>query len=165
MKIISIDLLNFRQYQNAHIDFSCNPERNVTIVMGNGGVGKTAFTQAFYWCFYGETSFDDKLLLNTDMAAKMCDGESMQTVVQINVEYGDKIYEIERTEWYEKNGDSVDYKYSKMNDRNELCIYMGLTHEKIVGYEAEQLVDRMLPSGSLLFFRWRKDAEYVRCII
>ena len=55
---------NFRQFINEKIDFSTDPERNVTLIIGENGTGKTTFAQAFFWCLYGETDFTDKIMLN-----------------------------------------------------------------------------------------------------
>ena len=39
---------------------STDNDRNVTIIMGDNGTGKTSLAQVFTWCLYGETSFEDK---------------------------------------------------------------------------------------------------------
>lgn len=64
MLIESIKLQNFRQFQNEFISFADGSDgKNVTIILGENGSGKTTFAQAFFWCMYGETSFLDKKLL------------------------------------------------------------------------------------------------------
>lgn len=55
MLLQSIELQNFRQFINEKIDFSTDPERNVTLIIGENGTGKTTFAQAFFWCLYGES--------------------------------------------------------------------------------------------------------------
>lgn len=47
MLLQSIELQNFRQFINEKIDFSTDPERNVTLIIGENGTGKTTFAQAF----------------------------------------------------------------------------------------------------------------------
>ena len=64
MLLQSIELQNFRQFINEKIDFSTDPERNVTLIIGENGTGKTTFAQAFFWCLYGETDFTNKTMLN-----------------------------------------------------------------------------------------------------
>ena len=71
MLLKSIKLENFRQFVNEQIDFSTDPDRNVTFIIGENGTGKTTFAQAFFWCFYGETSFADKVMLNRTISEKM----------------------------------------------------------------------------------------------
>lgn len=48
MLLQSIELQNFRQFINEKIDFSTDPERNVTLIIGENGTGKTTFAQAFF---------------------------------------------------------------------------------------------------------------------
>ena len=36
------------------IEFSCDAEKNVTVVMGDNTFGKTTLAQAFRWGLYGE---------------------------------------------------------------------------------------------------------------
>ena len=59
MLIQSIKLENFRQFKGKQkIEFSCDKNKNVTIVMGENGAGKTTLEQAFLWCLYGVTEFN-----------------------------------------------------------------------------------------------------------
>lgn len=64
MLLESIKLENFRQFRNESIDFAQGQDgKNVTIIIGENGTGKTTFAQAFFWCMYGETEFSDKICL------------------------------------------------------------------------------------------------------
>ena len=58
MLIQSLKMKNFRQFKGiTEIKFSCNPQQNVTIILGNNTFGKTTLLQAFNWCFYGKAAF------------------------------------------------------------------------------------------------------------
>lgn len=49
MLIESIKLQNFRQFQNEFISFADGSDgKNVTIILGENGSGKTTFAQAFF---------------------------------------------------------------------------------------------------------------------
>ena len=53
MLIKSLKMQNFRQFKGiTAVDFSCDPEQNVTIILGDNTFGKTTLLQAFNWCFY-----------------------------------------------------------------------------------------------------------------
>lgn len=52
-KISSLEIENFRQYRNADIKFSCDPEKTFTILRGANGAGKTNIMNAITWCLYG----------------------------------------------------------------------------------------------------------------
>ena len=75
MLLKSIKLENFRQFRNESIDFAQGEGgKNVTIIIGENGTGKTTFAQAFFWCLYGETEFSDKIILNKLVATDMTPG-------------------------------------------------------------------------------------------
>ena len=49
MLLQSIKLVNFRQFRNESIDFAGGADgKNVTIIIGENGTGKTTFAQAFF---------------------------------------------------------------------------------------------------------------------
>lgn len=55
MTIREIELNNFRIYQGKNkIDLSPNGDRNLIIVSGNNGFGKTTFLMSLVWCLYGK---------------------------------------------------------------------------------------------------------------
>ena len=55
MIIKSIELYNFRIYRGVNkIDLAPNGERNIIIVSGNNGYGKTTFLMSLVWCLYGK---------------------------------------------------------------------------------------------------------------
>lgn len=54
MIIKSIELNNFRIYKGVNrIDFTPNDDRNIVIISGNNGFGKTTFLMSLVWCLYG----------------------------------------------------------------------------------------------------------------
>lgn len=102
MLLQTIELQNFRQFVNEKIDFSTDPERNVTLIIGENGTGKTTFAQAFFWCFYGETDFNDKIILNRSVIEKMTPDQKETVRVAIRLTHGSAEYEIIRTQEYKK---------------------------------------------------------------
>lgn len=55
MKISKIVLDNFRQYYgNISVDLETDGNKNIVIVGGKNGYGKTNFLLSIVWCFYGE---------------------------------------------------------------------------------------------------------------
>ena len=94
MLLKSIELENFRQFVNEKIDFSTDPNQNVTLIIGDNGTGKTTFEQAFFWCFYGETSFSDKNLLNKTVSEGMTPNQIKTVKVKLKLRHGSANYEI-----------------------------------------------------------------------
>ena len=83
MLLQSIKLVNFRQFLNEEIAFASGKDgKNVTIILGENGTGKTTFAQAFFWCLYGETEFSDKMILNRLVANKLLSGQSAKVSVE-----------------------------------------------------------------------------------
>ncbi len=57
MILEEIRLKDFRCFHGeTSIRFSEDPEKNVTIIYAENGVGKTTLLNALLWCFYGETT-------------------------------------------------------------------------------------------------------------
>lgn len=71
MKIEYITLSNFRQYFGEHtIHFASNPDRNVTIIHGVNGAGKTSLCVALNWCLYGDEFIQEKYGQIGELASK-----------------------------------------------------------------------------------------------
>ena len=84
MLLKNMSLTNFRQFNGTQsISFSVNPEKNVTVIMGENGSGKTTLAQAFTWCLYGATDFDDQVVLNKAIAQNI--GPNGEATVQIKI--------------------------------------------------------------------------------
>lgn len=92
MILEEIRLTDFRCfYGETSIAISEDPERNVTIIYAENGVGKTTLLNALLWCFYGETTarFEKKEeILNYD-AQK--DGRT-KACVEVLFEHNDSRY-------------------------------------------------------------------------
>ena len=61
-----LEMKNFRQFYGKQIiSFSEDKNKNVTIIHGENGSGKTTILNAFSWCFYNEVDFENpKELIN-----------------------------------------------------------------------------------------------------
>lgn len=58
MKIKSLDLKNFKLYSDQHFSFNNSDNKNISIIGGKNGVGKTTFLESLYLCLYGKDGFD-----------------------------------------------------------------------------------------------------------
>jgi DNA sulfur modification protein DndD len=55
MKIKNIEINNFRQYyKNISIDLSTEDDKNIILIGGKNGFGKTNFLLSLVWCLYGD---------------------------------------------------------------------------------------------------------------
>lgn len=104
MLLQSIKLVNFRQFRNESIDFAGGVNgKNVTIIIGENGTGKTTFAQAFFWCLYGETEFSDKSMLNKLTATEMRPGQDAKVQVELKLHHGELDYTLIREQTYRKD--------------------------------------------------------------
>ena len=104
MLLKSLKVKDFRQFigeQSVH--FATNPDKNVTIIMGENGSGKTSLAQAFTWCLYADTDFEDKILLCKATAQKMLPGTEETVRVTLALVHNDIDYEIIREQRYQKD--------------------------------------------------------------
>ena len=101
---------NFRQFRGkTQVDFSLDPEKNVTIILGDNTFGKTTLLQAFNWCFYGKVNFDQRpdFLLNYEVSEEMRNGDQQKVEVEITVLHDGIEYIITRSQRYNCNGGNV----------------------------------------------------------
>ena len=102
MLLKSIRLTDFRQFVGEQkVEFSIDPEKNVTVIMGENGSGKTTFAQAFTWCMYGTTDFADSYVLCKATLQDMRPGESKTVSVELKVEHKGQDYYILREQTYQ----------------------------------------------------------------
>ena len=103
MYIRAITVENFLPFQGKqHIDFSIDKERNVTLVMGNNGAGKTSLAQAFEWCLYGTVPKESPQVINAYVKDHITPGSYRYAAVEIELEKDGKIYSIARKQRYSR---------------------------------------------------------------
>ena len=83
MKLEEITLRNFRQYYGEQkIEFATSRERNVTVIHGVNGAGKTSLFLALNWCLYGEGT-EGLNLINKRAQAEAADGDYVEMSVEV----------------------------------------------------------------------------------
>lgn len=113
MLIKSIKLRNFRQYVNEKIEFATG-DKNVTIVHGENGTGKTTLLQAFNWCFYGEADLSHShMLLSKTVELKMINNEQEEVCVCVEFVHKGILYQFTRKQPVEMLGKKLHYGRSR----------------------------------------------------
>ena len=104
MIIKSINLENFRQYKGKnYIEFSTDPQKNVSVVLGVNTSGKTTIVQAFTWCLYESTTFKKKdMLLNSEIAQDLTPNSNVSVRVEIVLVHEEKEYSILRSQRFSR---------------------------------------------------------------
>lgn len=109
MRFESLKMKNFMRYKGINeITFSTDPEKNVTVVLGDNTVGKTTIAQAFRWCLYGKLLMpkgkreDEYVLLNQTVLEGMSDTSIEKVEVTIVLADEEKKYKIQRWVRYKR---------------------------------------------------------------
>lgn len=103
MQLKSIKLKNFRQYINEEIIFATNKDRNITLVTGEMGAGKTTLEQAFRYVLYGISEFNNTELLNNIVKQETPVNNVVSSSVSLDFVFHDKEYNLVRTQNYFKS--------------------------------------------------------------
>ena len=89
----------FRMYKSDKIVLSKDKEKNVTVIKGDNGTGKTTMLSAFSWVFYGkvEPPLVVEEMLNKKRLSEMKEGEFETSYVQVEIENNNKKYILKRS--------------------------------------------------------------------
>ena len=108
MKIISLKLKNFRQFQDEQkIDFSTSEEKSLTLIKGESGNGKTTIIHAFEWILYGnvEGSADNEgYPVNQAIKARLDQGDRTNVSGELVFLYHNIEYDVYRSQAFRKAG-------------------------------------------------------------
>lgn len=163
MLIKTLRMENFRQFRGTtKVDFSCDPEKNVTIILGDNTFGKTTLLQAFNWCFYNKVNFDQHpdFLLNYELSEEMHNGEQQIVEVEITVLHDGTEYVITRTQRYtcangNVRGESVpNIKVSYKQEDGQT--------ESVKAAQVDNVINNILPEDLSTYFFF--DTERVSSI-
>ena len=118
MLIKSLTTKDFRQFKGEQrVEFSCDNERNVTVVLGKNTSGKSTLLQAFNWCLYGNAKFQTKSdLINSEVANNMNVGDKDEVAVEIVLVHNNTEYTITRTQEYVRHASGVRGEPMKLPD-------------------------------------------------
>lgn len=103
MRLEQIAIENFRQYHGRQrVKFARDTQRNVTVIHGINGAGKTSFFLALNWCLYGKTVDDIKVidnvgeLMSKEAVKQAQPNEEVRTVVDVAFSHNGGRYSVRR---------------------------------------------------------------------
>ncbi len=106
MKLDRITLENFRQYHGKQrLNFSRDSTRNVTVIHGVNGAGKTSLFLAINWCLYGEVASNTGELMSKEAVSVAGEGETISTSVELAFIHDGERYLVSRRLVGEKRPD------------------------------------------------------------
>jgi len=155
MLIKSITLNNFRQFKGKQtLEFSSDPNKNVTVLLGDNTFGKTTILQAFNWCLYGLADFpkdsNPDFLLNLEVANEQAGiQQKFEVCVELNLFHKDTEYIVMRKQPY------VDRAYGNWNALNDQLTVSykeeGITKQVRNG-EERNIINSILPHSLSGYF-------------
>ncbi len=80
MRLIGARFRGFRLLENISIDFSVDPERNITVVRAANESGKTTMLTALQWCLFGDEALPPGY---TTFSVDLKAGEAAETVCEV----------------------------------------------------------------------------------
>lgn len=146
MKIKNIELYNYRLYKGVNrINFQNGSDKNIYLISGENGFGKTTFLHSLLWCLYGRLMTDIDDTFRKEMSSSI-NGSGYNTFLIGNLNNSSKqkvlseLSEIELTS-IKKKGYSIDNEYIK-----EFSLYS-------VSIEFSDIVIPSIPCHSLKIIR------------
>ncbi|HHX18423.1 MAG TPA: AAA family ATPase [Clostridium sp.] len=150
MLLKSLKLLNFRQFKGKQeISFATDEVKNVTVIMGENGSGKTTLAQAFSWCLYGDTDFDDKSMINKVVAGQMLPDNESKVRVDLSLNHSGTDYTITREQVYKKDFTG---KIKAMNATFNISYKKDGQQEFLKPLEVEPRMKQILPKELSKYF-------------
>ena len=176
MQIKTLQMENFRQFRGINkLEFSCDPVKNVTVILGNNTFGKTTLLQAFNWCFYGKVNFDQRseLLLNYEIAEEMRLGDQKNVEVEITLVHGNLEYIITRTQYYTRANEyampKITTPITRYNENEKNPSRVKVSYKDLDGqtkavkeHEIVEVINNILPEDLSTYFFF--DTERVNSI-
>lgn len=116
MLLKKLKLVNFRQFYSdtTVIEFSTDPEKNITLIHGENGVGKTTLLNGILWCLYEKVTHDFERAEELICLQSLKEGNK-SCRVELNFEYEDKQYLAQRSL---QNSNQALFKLFEVSDSN-----------------------------------------------
>ena len=100
-------MTNFRQYKNEKLVFATDPNKNVTVIIGDNTNGKTTLVCSFIWCLYREFGLAGPIL-NSEVAKELSEGDETFAEVQMDLNHDNSEYRITTRQTFKKTNGNVD---------------------------------------------------------
>ncbi len=164
MRLKSIQLTNFRQFfgKTPKIEFA-HGSKNVTVIHGMNGAGKTAFLNAFTWVLYGSFSKgfrNPEQLINKRAIAECEPGQKVECTVELAFEHGGRSYLVRKAvdAVVVQNGE-----YPPVRSKEHTLLFQDSDNQWKPAPDVESTIGKILPSDLHSYFFF--DGERVERIV
>ena len=101
MKLISMQLYNYKNFHGLSnpIEFGRSGDKNITVIVGGAGSGKTNIRKALIWLLYGDFLVpynEDPPIINAHALHEAKTGEELSCWVDLTFNYQGKVYKVRR---------------------------------------------------------------------
>src|SRR5947209_5514543 len=96
LRIKTINLRNWKCYQDEAIQFEASDNRNIWIVFGQNGFGKTSLLEAIQWCLYGTDVVSNAELATRFNRAAVRNDPRTSLSVHLTFDSSGRIYNVSR---------------------------------------------------------------------
>lgn len=150
--IKEIELINYRLFKKAKLEFKPSAKKNICIVEGTNGFGKSNIFNAINWCFYGIEPHlrKDSVKLpicNTTVLEKLKKDEPVRVIIRITLDTAGGEKKIERSQMFYKTGPSTHYT----ND-SKLVVMEQVGRQWKEAPNPGYVISRILPESMRHFF-------------
>jgi DNA sulfur modification protein DndD len=96
VKLTKLSMYNFRQFYGENIlEFAVEEEKNITLIHGENGVGKTTILNAILWCLFEKLTADFEG--KNELVNKVAQAEGSKSCrVEVEFEHEEKRYHVQR---------------------------------------------------------------------
>jgi DNA sulfur modification protein DndD len=153
MKLISLQLYNFRQFYGKTPQIKFADEReNTTVIHGNNGAGKTALLNAFTWVLYEQFTAAfaaPQMLINKRAITEVKEGSAVECWVELQFASNYQYYQLKRKCYGIK-------KLDKTVNYSETKLFMLVSGDDGKWYppveSATEIIEQILPSSLHQYF-------------
>jgi len=155
LRIQSIELENFRQYRGkVLVELGCDQKKNINVIQGVNGAGKTNMLNAIEWCLYDKEGYLEKYsgkkqpIINDAELKELKEGEKATAKVTLRlIDSGGRQTVFERQISARRDKDGITF-----DGESEAHAYMRIKQDMVELTEREFTVNRILPYGVRSFF-------------
>lgn len=146
MRFNKIKFNNYRCFINGELNFDESNDKNINLIIGNNGAGKTEALFAFWWLLYGfnfnqlKNKEATPYALNSSLHQSLEDGSinNASCSVEAEIEDNERVYIVNRTAYYENLKNKITEK-----EIQSIRYYKG-NYELSLPIEDEEEVNKIL---------------------